>query len=427
MGLILSILVTCVGVCELIAFYYNVRRNLTLTPARGNLSTVTESYINELTGLKRGLVTDLQKLQNDLEISPYFPTLRLNSHEDVEIEYDRLLQRSRSPSPRRFLVTEKDVDRSSHSPPSPRRFLVSDDEPTIERSKSQSSVPEFSIKEGKNSEKSANKPRYVLQEKEGTSETPILPLPRQFIVTEEEINTLVFEDTDFEVPSRDKRSLFPIPQLKLPEVPRNSLSDVDHKSRSPSPSGKIDVILETTNFNTTQYWTNKVLVVPSRRSKSPSPGRQKEAVPLCESSTFLKAPKHGRVRSKSESNDHNVEVPVANGVKKAATNSNLTDEFECTFPFEWGEETPSFQSYSEYLDEVNKAKSNSKGTVMKKKKKNTKLENTISKVQEFFNNENTTAVLTNAAQEVSTGEKGLPSRPSETSGPKPGEPFWVKN
>uniref|UniRef100_A0A6P7GST8 Uncharacterized protein LOC114341754 n=1 Tax=Diabrotica virgifera virgifera TaxID=50390 RepID=A0A6P7GST8_DIAVI len=397
MGLMLSVLVCCVGVIELITFYHNITRHFTDPPQRGDLSTVSDRYIHELGGIRKRIAEDLQKYQ---EQSQSTPTLRLNSHEDIEIEYSEELQRSRSPSPRRFLVTEKEDPQGESN--SPRKFLISEEPNGLKRSKSQDSIPEFLIHEEQNTEKSSHKPRYILKEKQ-TEESP-LPLPRQFIVSEETLNTVVFEDTDFEVPASSvfhDKSPSPFLTVEPPHVPRNSIcNELDReeeeeealKAIPPHQSQKVDVILENTSHNTTQYWTNKVLVVPSGTSSS---------------------------RSRSISPDRS----TSSDTRENIDNSTKYDE-----------------KYLNNLDGVSKAKSikrfgSSRKSVKRKtvdhnqNSQNCLDQNSLDSVDTL----DTTAVLTHAAEElkkVSSEEEEIGT--SKTSDgknpqPKPGEPFWVKN
>lgn len=267
MGLLLSTLVFCVGVIELINFYHNVRRHVEYPPARSSLSYIKDGYIQELRNTRRKLIEDLERIrdapenehcqQNQFPIRDHhvlrsIPTFRLNSHEDIEIECSENVVRSKSTSPRRFLVTEKEAQNETTE--SRRRFVVSEETYAIRKSKSQSSLPEFSIREDKNFEKSPNSPRYVLQEQQGTSEHPI-PLPRQFIVSETELNTIVFQDDKVDTNNKTeyiRRSPSPFPTLELSLNHRNSLCgelieclsldsvQEEQKSRSVSPTTVIE-------------------------------------------------------------------------------------------------------------------------------------------------------------------------------------------
>lgn len=157
MGLMLSILVTCVGVIELITFYQNISRHLRYPPQRGDLSVISDRYVRELGEIPRRPKEDFLRYTKAVP-----PTLRLNSHEDIEIKYSRDLQHSRSPSPRRFLVTETEDSVNQHERScSPRKFLVSEEPGVLKKTKSQNSIPEFLIEEEKNSEKCPHKPRLV--------------------------------------------------------------------------------------------------------------------------------------------------------------------------------------------------------------------------------------------------------------------------
>nr|CAH7740964.1 unnamed protein product [Callosobruchus chinensis] len=377
MGLLLSVLVVCVGVIELLAVYKNVRRNLTYPPAQGNLASLKDRYHKE-----RRKVCDLEDLHGEAAL----PTFRLNSHEDVEIEYDESVVRSRSPSPRTFLVTEKEIENNSDKA-NPRRFVVTEDASgSLRKTKSQDSIPEFLIREEKNSSKSPDKPRYLLQESAGRSESPI-PLPRQFIVTEDELNTVVFDTTSKLIHSKTqskheghKRPLSPYPSLDLPQtplVPRNSICNdldesveewQDENSRSSSPE-RVDVILEQTSSGTTQYRTNKVLVSPS------------------DNSLLLK--KHSR----------NPMTPSSE--ERVGNDDNVYDA-----------------EYLNNLDGVSKAKPIRRGSSSRKSVKRKYDKPSSSNSQDVRDSDDTTKVLSSAAEELKRVSGDA------TSG-KEAEPFWL--
>ncbi|XP_056644100.1 zinc finger and SCAN domain-containing protein 12 isoform X1 [Diorhabda sublineata] len=353
MGVMLSVLVTCVGVVELITFCQKITRHLREPPRRGDLTTISDRYVQELGGIRKRIAEDLQRYQNTPQ-----PIISLNHHEDIEIEYSEDLKNSRSPSPRRFLVTEKDEKNVGSN----RKFIVSEEpEGGLKKSKSHTSIPEFLIQQERNYDKSLHKPRYVLKEKpnEVSSSSPI---PRQFIVSEESLNTVVFEDVDFEVP--ENRDEFLNVETE-PHVPRNSIcKELEANLREEEPlkyippqcSEKVDVILEKTHHNTTEYWTNKILVAPSTISKSVSDD-VKDSIKYDEKSL----------------ND-------LDGVSKAKT--------------------------------INKYGTNRKS--FKKKiadqKRSTETKNTL----------DTTSVLKHAAEELEKVSGG-----EEPSSSKPGEPFWL--
>lgn len=370
MGLLLSVLVACVGVIELIAFYDRVKRNITSPPMRGDLTDLSDRYRQELRGIQHRLDGDLQTVQDIPCTSSGIPTFRLDSHEDIEIEYNENLLRSRSASPRSYLVTEKEVaDRKSESP---RRFVVSDDTEVLKKSRSQDFIPEFLIQEQRNSTTSPNKPRYVLCEQQDDSSYPI-PLPRQFIVTEDELNTLVFNETcrPNENPDKDRyrRSPSPYPPLELPHVPRNSVCsdllenptfsvveyDEDEESLSSPVPEKVDMILESTHFNTTQYWTNKVIVSPSKhhRSRHHSHGRHKKSDK--KSLTVSE-----RTRSKSESENREPTGDDVISHNKAVSNLELSTTLD-------RDDNLYDESYLNSLDGLSKAKLKGRKGLIKRK------------------------------------------------------------
>lgn len=295
MGLLLSILVTCVGVAELFTLYCNVRRRVTCSPVESSLAVFHTRQINELEGIRDNLSKQLQQLQGHHNVKPNRPTLRLNSHEDIEIQFNEgVIARSRSPSPRRFLVSE---NKHSHNIAT-RQFVVTEEPQAIQKvqkSKAQECLPEYLIEE---ETPGRDVPRYVL--KDGANPVP-LPLPEKFVVSEKdlEVKSDVFRrklghnivEVDGEI--YYERCPSPFPSFDL-TVPRNSIcsellddasvAEVDERSRSSSPlppnlaltashtSEKIEGIMTagTTAHSSKDYWTNTVLVVPPRKSKSRS-------------------------------------------------------------------------------------------------------------------------------------------------------------
>lgn len=329
MGLVLSTLVFCVGVIELITFYQNVRRRVVYPQYDGTLTHIRDGYIRELRNTRRQLIKDIERLSrvaavDDLpsqedKVVRGIPTFRLNSHEDIEIEYSEDLCRSRSPSPRRFLVTEKNEQEFD----SRRRFVVSEEPQTIKKTKSQSSLPEFLIREEKNVDKSPDSPRYVLQEQNDSGERPI-PLPRQFIVSESELNTIVFEDSldcagnngiDY-----TRRSPSPFPHQVLPQPHKNSLcNDVleyshldsveeEQKSRSVSPTTVIEKYPKQAVVSNTTIEADKVPLVYTE---------------VVGDGNHLKLTVSERTRSKSESDKSESHLAVV-GVQKTSSISELT-------------------------------------------------------------------------------------------------------
>lgn len=310
MGLLLSILVTCVGVAELFTLCCNVRRRVTCSPVEGSLAVYHTRQIHELEGIRDNLSKQLQQLQGHHNAEPTQtmlnrPTLRLNSHEDIEIQLNEgVIARSRSPSPRRFLVSE---NKHSHNVAT-RQFVVTEEPQAVQKvqkSKAQECLPEYLIEEATSNREV---PRYVL--KDGVNPVP-LPLPEKFVVSEKEPDLEVKSDVfrrklGHNVVEVDgeiyyERCPSPFPSFDL-TVPRNSIcsellddasvAEVDERSRSSSPlppgltlssshtcsysesttSEKIEGIMTagTTAHSSKEYWSNTVLVVPTRKSKSRS-------------------------------------------------------------------------------------------------------------------------------------------------------------
>lgn len=342
MGLFLSVLVACAGVIELISVCSNVGRHLTLRPITGNLSQAKENYIKELAEVRKREKGDIQpgdcaKESNSCLERPV-PTFRLNSHEDIEIEYNKnVLAKSRTPSPRRFLVIEKEVNDTRESP-SPRQFVVSEEPQGLRKSQCQTSIPEFFIQEQKNSKKSPNHPRYVLKDHEGRSASPI-PLPSQFLVTEKELAAFQLTDPSSAVARTDsnhgehcRRSPSPYPPLDLPQTHRNSISkelvddsvvsilEVDedlYKSRSPSPREVEENVGITINFETNANLLSSLCF----RSISQS---QKEKL----AATVIE-----RARSISELGSKQNNVVTCSQVVEKATSCSQVNEEGCTDSF----------------------------------------------------------------------------------------------
>ncbi|XP_050309429.1 uncharacterized protein LOC126745572 isoform X7 [Anthonomus grandis grandis] len=323
MGLLLSVLVTCVGIVELLTVYQRVIQRVKPQTQLTSSTTLQNHYLSELKNVRERLATQLEELKKQ-EATEKIPTFRLNSHEDIDVEYkSNIVAKSRSPSPRRFLVTER---KNSSSPT--RRFVLSEEPQGIQslrKSPAQECIPEYLIEEKKNN---GEVPRFILKDDEG----PVpLPLPEKFVVAEPNTTTNAKTDifrkkmghTLVEVDGElyYRRSPSPFPSFDL-TVPRNSicselldeacsLEEVDESSRSsyspvniiPSSEepehtatlkdynkishknpgldinkpGRINALLVTSaeSHSSKDYWVNKALVVPNRecksRSTSPSP------------------------------------------------------------------------------------------------------------------------------------------------------------
>lgn len=281
MGLLLSVLVACVGVVELLTFFNNIRRNV--RPAQQtDLATIRNAYLKDLYDLRDRVRTDLndlleQEAHNETKKSTM---VRLTSHEDIELEYnDRIVSRSRTDSPRRFRLTET-VNRSRSPTPS-RRFLVNEEPQCLNTTNGDGgNLPEFLIEEKRNGENQTK--RFVL--KESTGDDASFPLPEQFVVTESNGKSIISKTKSRSGSPEyreSNRPPSPYPTFEL-TAPRNSICtelvdstivsvlevDEDVNSKSPTPEA---IHLESTTFNSTEYWTNKVLVVPSpKKSKSRS-------------------------------------------------------------------------------------------------------------------------------------------------------------
>lgn len=351
MGLLLSTLVFCVGVIELITFFHNVRRHVEYPPVSGSVSHIRDGYIQELRKTRRKLIEDLEKLKNlpkneekkfvnrDDLVTRSIPTFRLNSHEDIEVEYNESIIRSKSSSPRRFLVTEKEgSDETSNS--SSRRFVISEEAHALRKSKSQSDLPEFLIRESKNPKKSPNKPRYVLQEQHRTGDRPI-PLPRQFIISETELNTVVFQDDKVDTTNRTeyiRRSPSPFPILEHPPNPRNSLCSEmldylsldsvqeEQKSRSPSPNTVIEYIPQL-----------QKIIYNKENTKLVSPEQVETLITsaACNIESFRTKVESNTIRSKAESNNIEGSIPpIVDTEPRKSSYSELSDHFESTSKIE---------------------------------------------------------------------------------------------
>lgn len=339
----LSIFVTCVGVVELLTFYQNVRRRVNYQPIESSIATIHHSHFKQLENIRDKLENQLAELNKNPQ-SNKLPTFRLNSHEDIEVEFsNRVVARSRSSSPRRFLVSEKKHEDVS----STRQFVVLEEPQGIQKSKAQECLPEYLIEE----EPRDDVLRYVLKDENG----PVpMPLPEKFVVSQHngtaEVKTDVFKkklghtvvEVDGELYFR--RSPSPFPSFDL-TAPRNSVcsellddcAEVDEPSRSNSGSPvnanlayeaascseKVNDLLDNSRaaHSSTDYWEAKALIVPLRKSKSrsPSPGVPK----------LTKQPAHveGRRISLSESRVANL---IADGpaVQRAVSSLELSKEGE---------------------------------------------------------------------------------------------------
>lgn len=142
MGLLLSILVACVGVVELVTFYANVTRTLTSRSTQTtNLDHLSEFYIDELKKHRANIEKDLENIGGkrlsksarrylltenaSSSFTRYFTVENVDDQskpERIIITEDQLPSRSRSPSPipRRL----GDQDSIFQRPPSPYPCLI---------------------------------------------------------------------------------------------------------------------------------------------------------------------------------------------------------------------------------------------------------------------------------------------------------------
>ncbi|RZC42830.1 uncharacterized protein BDFB_004157, partial [Asbolus verrucosus] len=232
MGLLLSILVACVGVVELLAFYSNVTR-----------SFVTTCTWTELTDLNRRYLEEFEKHKKNISVSNYNG---VSSSEKIKTEFNESVVKSNSPSPsfRRFLLIGEGAQSSSilengKQISSAEEILQTDFISTDQKAKPESPITDA---------EDAEKPR---------SRSPS-PIPKR-----------LGEQEAF------RRSPSPYPSLVLPVLrksicselldnPTISVVEVDEEllSRTPTPE-RIDQILESNNIKT-QYSSNQILEVPSR-------------------------------------------------------------------------------------------------------------------------------------------------------------------
>lgn len=309
MGLILSVLVACVGIAKFFEIYGDLTKRLELHPK----NDVKPNKISNGDDLNQAKLPRIQLSRDVL------------SHEDIELECPTDLINRRSNSPRRFLITEKE----SHRSPSPaRRFVVSEDV------NDNSDVREFLVTQGVPKESPDTKRFILLDTKDNYRSNSPLPLPKQFIITEgdtqltnktlksategiridvssqsiENQNTesavLPLSEVLFKTfvenlehtlqvknyanqaesnslePEYEEfhRSSSPYPDLgvkirksstDLLENPMVSVEETDEDDYSDNSKSdtKIDVILHNKNYNTTEYWTNKIMVMPPKLLK----------------------------------------------------------------------------------------------------------------------------------------------------------------
>lgn len=256
MGLLLSVLVACVGVVELLAFYSNVNRALATTSAT-NVTEHNPTNTNDL----------LKRCASEKEINI--------QSEDIELEFSKNVSKRESDFPRKYLLTETQTNSKSHS----RRFFVTNE---VNENIESELLPNFTL-EKKECDQNRRCNKFVVRgvNKPGRSSSP-LPLPKKFTVTElngESHYRKQDEEGNF------RRSASPYPAPVHAGVPKISVSNelldnpkasvlevVKEFSKSPTPE-KHDLLLQSAH-RTTEFWTNKLPVIPSkskRGSCSPNP------------------------------------------------------------------------------------------------------------------------------------------------------------
>ncbi|KAL3282817.1 hypothetical protein HHI36_005982 [Cryptolaemus montrouzieri] len=379
MGLIISVLVVCVGVYKFIQIY------------GGSLKKVGYGTVD---------TCNTDRSSKNSAASCNVPRVKLQrdflSHEDVEIECtSKVLDRSsKLESSRRFLVTEKEDDCSRS--PSPRRFVITEDDA------GRSDLREFMVAKGTPKDRPDTKRFVLIDTKEDFREISPLPLPKQFVITQSsssisgnttkgigiDLNYLSFNGREIEnLKNVDEnillqnthdisRSSRNLPSFSIKESPINNVEssltsynsyennegdrlatsiyqkysqepEEFHRDPSPYPNldvsirrgsisselldtakvsvaevdeesyntpNKIDVILKTSNFNTTEYWSNKVLVEPSKNYRPKHESKSKR--------DFNE--KDERKRSKSASRSKEREAD--RNMRKVNSSSKMFDE-----------------------------------------------------------------------------------------------------
>lgn len=108
MGLLLSILVTCVGVVELLAFYRNVKRRVNYQPTQTSLKEIHERNYKELEGVRDRLANQLEQLSEETQ------GIQKSKAQECLPEYLILKDGDAPvalPQPEAFVVSEHDVFR----------------------------------------------------------------------------------------------------------------------------------------------------------------------------------------------------------------------------------------------------------------------------------------------------------------------------
>ncbi|KAK9888406.1 hypothetical protein WA026_000655 [Henosepilachna vigintioctopunctata] len=158
MGLIISVILVCVGVYEFVQLFCD---------AGGKVECQTKKICSIGDESIKKDPTPKIKLCRDFL-----------SHEDVEVECPShiLHRRSGTPSPSRFLVTEKQEDRSRSS--SPRKFVISAE------SEANSNLREFFITKSIPKDDPGTKRYVLIDTRDEFREVSPLPLPKQFVITQ---------------------------------------------------------------------------------------------------------------------------------------------------------------------------------------------------------------------------------------------------
>ena len=368
MGLLLSVLVACVGVVELLAFYSNVSRNFVTVSTQTNLPELTKKYLEGLEQHRKNLLSQIptdddEQIYVTEEIS--LDNIRVESCTKVETK-------SRSSSPRICFFDDKPTTNGSVLSHFDSVTTTSVDESKSSlnhiqtESKSRNETPQNSFITNNDDVAvltvSLPEETTLVKEELKVLQKPrsrsLSPVPQRF--DEQEIaskgsdeTTLVKKELEVFQKPRSKspspipqrfgeqeifrRSPSPYPSLVL-SVPRNSIcselldnatvsvAEVDEEtvSRSPTPE-KIHVILES-KHNTTEYWTNKVLVVPPTKSRSPSLPDSKKSQSL---DSFSSSSKSETRVIKQQSETFSVES-VLNRISNISTNeeNELEDEIK---------------------------------------------------------------------------------------------------
>lgn len=270
MGLLLSVLVACVGVIELLTLYRNVTRNV--PHVQSDTTKVNEGYIRELKDVRKTISSDLQKIKNGervdisnlsyrTELNNKMLTLSEHNYEDIQLESVSKLTRSKLHTFHNTVVDQQQDKLQSFA-------SASISAETVVSKKLEN--PSFDLD-------SSNQSTHLPKKQTGMPDC-IVSFPNEFSYTQDELPSSSIEQNE----EIFRRSPSPFPLCDYPQVPRNSLcnelannpvlSVVEEEQPSPKYSfpNKLEMTLAYSQHDSKEFWTTSKILDTNYYEEQPN-------------------------------------------------------------------------------------------------------------------------------------------------------------